>query len=772
MESLILSGFLLCQKRGEFMATIRTAIQIEDRLSQPIRAMHNAISMMVNQMEHMNVASGNMFDTSTIALMRRELGNAANSMNQIEEEIHAANNAQIGLNNRIRDGTDAMNGLLGKVMGLIGAYLSLQGLSKVIEISDELTNTKARVQLLVEDMPVIPDQLAKVDFGLGDMSDIDLAQQMIHDAAQRSYSSFKDTADMVSRIGTNARDSFSNLGEVVAFTELVQKQFGIAGASAVEASNATIQLSQALASGVLRGDELNSIFEQAPNLISTIADYMGEPLGAIRDLAADGMITADIVKNAMFAATDEINKKFDSMPVTWSQMWTYFQNEALRAFGPVLKQINDIANSDRFKKFVTGATQSLYSIASVAGQVLQTISNVGAFIYDNWHRAEAAIVAGTIALGAYAIAIAWTNREIAINLIMTATAAIRNLWYVTTTVLATWATYGFTAAMAALSIAIAANPIGWLIGAIVVLIITFYLAIAAINHFTGSSISATGIIAGAFMVLGAVIYNVIAYIWNMWASYVEFFVNAKQHGVYAVKRLLGNLANNAIDMATSMIGSFDSAATNLANMFISGANMAIKAINWVIVALNKIPGIDIGKIGQVEARTSVVADYSKLKKNINSWVGDTPEGYWEAPKMEMKNLGDAWDTGKNWGANLFNFNKGKTGPNTEALMKSINDSLGLGDKLDKGNEAGKKTADNTKKAADGIKMMNEDLKYLRDIAEREAINRYTTAEIKVDMKNENHINSDLDIDGVIDKFGERVEEVAEMLAEGGPTEGV
>lgn len=305
------------------MATIRTAIQIQDRLSQPMRTMHSAVSMMVNQMEAMHTASGTMFDTSTIALMRRELATAASSMNQIQEEIRSADNAQRGLNNRIRDGTDKMNGLLKKVGALIGAYLTLQGLGKVIEISDELTNTKARVQLLVEDMPVIPNQLAKVDFGLGDMSDVELAQQLIHDAAQRSYSSFKDTADMVARIGTNARDAFGNVGEVVAFTELVQKQFGIAGASAVEASNATIQLSQALASGVLRGDELNSIFEQAPNLISTIADYMGEPLGKIRELAADGKITASIVKNSMFAATDEINKKFDSMPVTWSQMWTF-----------------------------------------------------------------------------------------------------------------------------------------------------------------------------------------------------------------------------------------------------------------------------------------------------------------------------------------------------------------------------------------------------------------------------------------------------------------
>lgn len=727
------------------MATIRTAIQIEDRLSQPIRAMHNAISMMVNQMEHMNVASGDMFDSSSIELMRRNLTNAANSMNQIEQEIHAANNAQGGLNNRIRDGTDAMNGLLSKVMALIGAYLSLRGLGQLIEISDELTNTKARVQLLVEEMPVIPDQLAKVDFGLGDMSDIELAQQLIHDAAQRSFSSFKDTADMVSRIGTNARDSFGSLGEVVAFTELVQKQFGIAGASAVEASNATIQLSQALASGVLRGDELNSIFEQAPNLISTIADYMGEPLGAIRDLAADGMITADIVKNAMFAATDEINKKFDSMPVTWSQMWTYFQNEALRAFGPVLKQINDVANSERFKEFVSSATQALYLIAGVIGIVMNAIASTGAFIYDNWQWIAPIIFGVGSAL-----------LILASYIILVRTAILLK-----------------TAAVWAWNAALAANPVVWVVIAIIALIAIIYLAVAAINDFTGSSISATGIIAGAFMVLGSAIYNVIAYLWNMWASYIEFFVNITQGRTYAVRRLFYNLATNVLDVIISMTSGWDGFATSFVNAIVKAVNKAIQAWNRFIDLLPDNIASSIGlKVGtEFGESKSITSDLKNLKGALGDWVGEPPDDYWEAPKMEMKSLGDAWDTGYDWGANLLNSKEGTSG-NTDALMKSINDAMGLGDKLDKGNEAGKKTADNTKKAADGIKMMNEDLKYLRDIAEREAINRYTTAEIKVDMKNENHINSELDIDGIIDRFGERVEEVSEMLAEGGPMEGV
>ncbi|MDM5351564.1 tape measure protein [Lysinibacillus sphaericus] len=727
------------------MATIRTAIQIQDQLSRPVQAMHNSISMMVNQMEAMHTASGTMFDTSTIALMRRELGNAAISMNQIEQEIRGAAGAQDQLNNRIRDGTGAMDGLLGKVGALVGAYLSLQGLGKVIEISDELTNTKARVQLLVEDMPVIPDQLAKVDFGLGDMSDIELAQQLIHDAAQRSFSSFKDTADMVSRIGTNARDSFSNLSEVVAFTELVQKQFGIAGASAVEASNATIQLSQALASGVLRGDELNSIFEQAPNLISTIADYMGEPLGAIRDLAADGMITADIVKNAMFAASDDINKKFDSMPVTWSQMWTFLQNEALRAFGPVLQKINEIANSERFKAFAESATQALYLIAGVIDIVMNAIATVGSFIYDNWS------FIGPVILGVAGV----------LMTLLTYVNLVKAAIVLKTAVIWAW------------NAALYANPIVWIVIAIVALVSIIYLAVAAINHFTGSSISATGIVAGAFMVLGAAIYNVIAYMWNMWASYIEFFVNITQGRTYAVRRLFYNLATNVLDVIVSMTRGWDGFAISFVNAIIDAVNKAIQAWNWFIDKLpdgvSKTIGLKAGT--EYSHRESITSDLENLKGALGDWVGEPPDGYWEAPKMEMKSLGEAWDTGYEWGANVLDSAKGQ-GANTDALMKSANDSLGLGDKLDKGNEVGKKTADNTKKTADGVKMMNEDLKYLRDIAEREAINRYTTAEIKIDARSQNHINNEMDIDGIIDRFAEKAEETAEMLAEGGQIDNV
>lgn len=750
------------------MATIRTSINMADNLSPVFQSINSVLQLTISGFENLQGASGDAIDISRLQQAQRELARVDQMFDRIGNEIQGAEHSQEQLNHRIRDGTNAMNGLVGKVGALIGAYLSLQGLAKAIEISDELTNTKARVQLLVEEMPILPDQLTKVEIGLGDMSDVKIAEKLINDAAQRSFSSFKETADMVSRIGSNARDAFSSVSEVVAFTELVQKQFGIAGASAEEAGNATIQLSQALASGVLRGDELNSIFEQAPNLIGTIADYMDVPLGKIRDLAAEGKVSASIVKNAMFAAADEINGKFDSMPVTWAQRWTVFQNEALKAFGPILKKINNLANSERFIQFSESATQAMYLLAAVIEFTLNKISGVGAFVYDNWSLIAPVIRGVTIALLINAAAWAWNNRAIAINAFMTATAAIRNLWYVATTVLSTWATYGFTAAMAALSIAIAANPIGWLIAAIVILISLFYLAVAAVNHFAGTSISATGIIAGAFMVLAASIYNQVAYIWNIFASLAEFFVNVWKHPMYSVKKLFYNLTSNVLDYAISMTKGWDNFATNFVNAIISAVNGAIKAWNWFVDLL---PSEIKTKVGletksEYSHRDSITSDIENLKGKLGDWVGEAPDGYWEAPKMEMKSLGDAWDKGYNWGKDPFGKDKNKGGSD-DKLKDAIDKALALGNKVDKGNDAAKKTAGNTKKMADGVKLMNDELKYLRDFAEREAINRYTTAEIHLDARSENYINSEADIDGIIDQFVEKLEEAAEIAAEGG-----
>lgn len=755
------------------MATIRTAIQIQDRLSQPMRAMHNAVSMMVNQMEAMNAASGHMMDTSSIEIARRELARTADQLNRIENEVRDADNAQQKFNNHIRDGTGAADGLLGKIMGVVAAYLSLRFIGDIVKLSDDMANIDARLNLAVESMPKVDPIATNIEVDTSGLTEVQQLQQQIFDAAQRSYAPYTQTADLVGKLSMNAKDAFGNTTEVVAFAELLNKQFGIAGTNAEGVASATLQLTQALGSGVLRGEELNSVFESAPTIIQNIADHLGVSIGAIRKMAADGELTASVVKNAMFAAADDINQKFNSMPLTFEQIWTAFKNEALWAFKDVLQSINNIFNSDRFAGFRESAGQSLQIVATLASYALSAIAAVGGFIYDNWSFIAPIVGTATVALGAYIIALLAVKSATMAVAAWKGILAIRTAGQAAATMLATGATYAQTVAQHGLNAALYASPITWIIMAIILLVGIIYLAVAAINHFAGTSISATGIIAGAFMVLGSAIYNVIAYLWNMWASYVEFFVNVWKHPMYSVKRLFYNLATNVLDVIISMTSGWDSFATNFVNAIVDAVNLAIQAWNWFINLLPESVASNIGlKVGTEFGHSkSITSDLKGLKGALGDWVGEAPTDYWEAPKMEMKSLGAAWDTGYNWGANLFKKDENKN--NTDDLInKAIDDALAIGDKLDKGNDAGKKTADNTKKAADGIKMLNEDLKYLRDIADREAINRYTTAEINIDARSENTINNEMDIDGVIDRFTEKAEEAAEMLAEGGPTEDV
>ncbi|MER1958795.1 MAG: tape measure protein [Solibacillus sp.] len=723
------------------MATIRTAIQIQDGLSSAFKSMNIAMQATINSFESLQRASGNAVDTSSIEIARRELARAETAFNDIETQIREADHQQDRFNQSIRDGTTAASGMLGKLMGVAAAYLSFQTGKDILGLSDTITNTTARLNMMNDGMQTTAE-----------------LQEMIFASAERSLASYLDTADVVSKLGMRAKDAFASNKETILFAENLNKLFAIAGASQQEMASASLQLTQALGSGVLRGEELNAVFEAAPNVIQTIADYLDVPIGKIRDMASDGEITADIVKNAMLGATSAINDQFDKMPKTWEQNVTTFKNNAIRAFDEMFKRIEELANSSKFNDFANSASKSLNVLAGVAIAALNTFASIAGFVYDNW--AFIAPIVGTVTTAM----LLYGGALIGIKLTTMAVASWQGILAARATMV-TGATFAQTAAQHGLNTAMYANPVTWVIAGFMALIAVFYLGIATINHFAGTSISATGLIAGVFGALGAFLHNMVAFWWNLFASIAEFFYNVWIDPVYATKKLLGSIAETTINMAQSMIGSFDSAATNLANMFVDAANTAISAINWVSDAINNLTGIDFGKMGTINQKSSVTADYTGLKGKINDWIGDAPTGTWSAPKMEMKGIPDAFNSGYDWGANLFS-GLNNSEPSTfdtslENLLNSINDSVG------EGADAGKDTAKKAKKIADKANILVDDLKYLRDIAEREAINRYTTAEINVDARSENHIHHDTDIVGIVNHFGEKVEEVAQTLAEGG-----
>lgn len=756
------------------MATIRTTIMVNDMMSQQFRAMNMAMTSVIGSFQSLQSATGNAVDTSSLEAAQRELqqiesqlnqvgqgiqqaGSGPNSLNQqmnqlgngiqqastaqrslnnqinqTQQGIQQANIAQQHLNQSIRVGGNVAAGLLGTLGGIVGMYAIIQGIGEAVNLSDEYTNTAARLEMMND--------------GLQTTAEL---QQMIYESAQRSYSAYSDTADIVAKLGTNAAEAFNTNKEAVAFAELLNKQFSIAGTSTEEMNSALLQLTQALGSGVLRGEELNAVFESAPNIIRTISDYLGVSIGEIREMASEGQITADVVKMAMFAAADDINAKFASMPLTWSQLWISFKREAMWAFQDVLAEINNIANSERLLSFFEDIKLSLHVLAQVTLSTIQILASIGGFIYDNW------AIIGPIVLGVAGVLLVFAGSMIAVQV-------------------ATWLA---TAAVWAWNAAMAANPVVWVIAAIVILISLFYLLIGVINQVTGTSISATGIIAGAFMFLAAHIYNQVAFIWNVFAAFWEFFVNVAQHPIYSVKKLFYNLANSVLDQMIAMTSGWDSFATAFVNAILWAVNEAIKAWNWFVDLL---PSDIASKVGLEKGSgfsytTSFTSDLGNMKKGLDNWLGDAPADYWEAPKMEFQNLRGAWDTGYNFGSDVLGsmgFDLGTEGLKTgfDDLLKGMDAGPGglggLQDAVEKGNGAGRDTAGNTKKMADSVDLLADDLKYLKDLAEREAINRYTTGSIKIDVKNDNHINNDMDLDGIIDKFAERLEEAVDTVAEG------
>ena len=350
------------------MGNIRAAIALYDGVTSPLQSMHKAMGVVLNTFESMQQASGRAVDTAAIREAREEWAKAGTAFDAIEENIRNANNEQQKFNNSIRGGNNSANGLLSTIKKIAVAAGGIVGINKVQNISDKLASTKARLNLLVDDG-----------------GSVDVLEQKIMASAQRSRSAYFDTASAVAKLGLNAGNAFGgNMDQVIAFMEQVNKQFVIGGATAQEQSNAMIQLTQAMAAGALRGEELNSILDGAPGIARAIEKYMGIAEGSIKTVAQEGKVTAEVVKNAMFAMADETNAKFDSMPKTWAQIWAGMKNKALSMFAPILTKINQIANSTKFQQVTTALINGLAGVANVASSALDILIAVASVFVDNW----------------------------------------------------------------------------------------------------------------------------------------------------------------------------------------------------------------------------------------------------------------------------------------------------------------------------------------------------------------------------------------------------
>lgn len=715
----------------------------------------SAIQQRIQQIENNPVNVGADNANAELEQLRMQLNQAIqeqNSLNQAMQnmDVSAANDAYLRLsqtvgnteryirdnvdeqgrfNQEISAGTQQANELTNTIKRAVAAYVSIQTVGKALNISDELVQTTSRLNMMNDGVQTTAELV-----------------NMVYAAAQDARGSFSQMADVVARFGNNAKDAFSSSEEVVAFADLIQKQMTIAGASTQEAANAELQLSQALGSGVLRGDELNSIFEQAPNLIQNIADYLDVPIGKIREMAADGELSADVVKAAIFSAADDINSKFNEMPMTWGQMWQSMQNTALIAFQPVLQRLNDLANSEAFQTFIQGAIEAMATLANILLNVFDLAVSIGTFIGDNWSIIAPIVYGIVAALTAY---IAISAIVAAINGVMAIAEGVK----AAAQMMATGATFAETAAQQGLNAALMACPLTWIIMLILALIVVIFAVCNAIAKMTGIANSGFGVITGGVNVV------------------IQFFKNL---GLTVANIALG-IGNAIAALASNMMTAFHNAICSIQSWFYNLLSTALSVIEGICSALNKLPFVEFDYSGISSAADDYAAKASEAAGNKEDYqsISDAfNEGFTTFDAFQDGWASDAFNAGAAWGDGVAdkvsNFSLSDVFgqidiPNVSDYTSGFSDAIansGVGDGI--GN-----IDDNTGKIKDSLDITEEDLKYLRDIAEQEAINRFTTAEINVDMSGmQNTVNSGDDIDGFMTKLTDSVNEAVDNMTEG------
>lgn len=734
------------------------AVQDMNTMQQRLSAIQQRIQQIENNPVNVGADSAN----AELEQLRMQLNQAIqeqNSLNQAMQnmDVSAANDAYLRLsqtvgnteryirdnvdeqgrfNQEISAGTQQANELTNTIKRAVAAYVSIQSVGKALNISDELVQTTSRLNMMNDGVQTTAELV-----------------NMVYAAAQDARGSFSQMADVVARFGNNAKDAFSSSEEVVAFADLIQKQMTIAGASTQEAANAELQLSQALGSGVLRGDELNSIFEQAPNLIQNIADYLDVPIGKIREMAADGELSADVVKAAIFSAADDINSKFNEMPMTWGQMWQSMQNTALIAFQPVLQRLNDLANSEAFQTFIQGAIEAMATLANVVLNIFELVGTVGGFIADNWSVISPIIYGVIAALAVYA---AYLGIVKGIEIASAAATAIHSVAMsakIGVMAALTGQTMAATAAQMGYNGALYACPVVWIIVLIIALIAVIMAVCSAIAKMTGVANSGFGVITGGVNVV------------------IQFFKNL---GLTVANIALG-IGNAIAALASNMMTAFHNAICSIQSWFYNLLSTALSVIEGICAALNKLPFVEFDYSGISSAADDYAAKASEAAGNKEDYqsISDAfNEGFTTFDAFQDGWASDAFNAGAAWGDGVAdkvsNFSLsdvfGQTDiPNVGDYTSGFSDAIansGVGDSI--GN-----IDDNTGKIKDSLEVSEEDLKYLRDIAEQEAINRFTTAEINVDMSGmQNTVNSGDDIDGFMTKLTDSVNEAVDNMTEG------
>lgn len=740
------------------MATLANRIELDDGVTSVLTRIEraaNRVSDAFERMEHTGGLNNNNIAERMQSASIQTVG-LANGLSQATSEASRLGqviNSTFGQFTLANLASDAIGNLVGKLASLPG---------QVMDTAQEYAGIESRMRLVV-----------------GSQEAVEQMNERIYHAALRSNASFDAMADSVAKIGLTAKEAFPDPNEIVPFMEGIQKLMAIGGTAGENAKATMLQLTQALGSGVLQGDEFRSIAEQAPLIEKILAQEMskvtGEHItqGMLKDLASKGQVTAELLKSAILNNMDEINAQFSDATKTASDRLANIGTVAYKAFIPVFQQINAIFNSEAMGNFVARIEGALPLVANEVLYLVNCFGYVAGAIYDTASTfVDLLQASGVIDLIAnnigmivpviMGLAAAFvTMKAIALMSILPTVSAI---WAQVTALYAqavaaigsTWATLQMTAATIAdiyategLTAALYACPLTWVAGAVMALVVVFYAAVEAVNYFADTSISATGVIFGVFAWLFAGIHNMITFAWNSFLTFAEFLANVFVDPANAIQNFFSMMWSNVVQLVAA-------------------------AVNDIIGLISKIPGMDkvVGGISAESIGISYTADITPIVGGVDL------SGY----RMAYADGADWFDTGYGLGDALEQRIGGLGSfslpdiriPSEEeehgaTSSRNNTDDGGVGGASGgKGDGSGKRTADNTGRMADMMDMMEEDIKFLREYANQEAIDQYTTATVKISMGGvTNNVSSGLDLDGVIsglaDGLIERMQAGAEKV---------
>lgn len=594
---------------------------------------------------------------------------------------------------------------------LIGTVASLAAVKQGMDLTDIYTNTNAR--------------LAMVTDGLAEQKSL---QADIFAAADRARGSYVEMANAASKLKMLAGDSFGSNQEAIGFAELLTKSLKVSGAGQAEQNSAFLQLTQAMTSGKLQGDEFRSVMENAPMVADAIATYMGKSKAELKELSSKGVITADIIKNAMFWAADDINAKFDTMPMTFADVWQKIKNAGMYAFGGVFEKANAMLNSDMGQAAIQNLTGLIYISAGAFSALLDGIG----WVADKMDVLGPIVLGVAAAWGIYNIALGTYKGLLLVSMAVQKAHAASQAVHAAFLMLESGETFTATVAQHGFNAALLACPITWIIGGIIALVALFYAGVAAVNHFAGTSVSATGLIGGAFGVLAAFMYNGFIFpIWNAFAMFANFLGNVCFNNPTAAVKIL------FLDMANTCIGYV--------------LNMA-KAIENII---NKIPGVTVDITSGLENFKSGLETEISTIKDESGW-----KEYVKQP--ELMDYTTAASKG-------YQFGSGIADKASNLFSGFAPDFGGSGMDFSQLATAGNPATVKGTGKGGAVKVENEeDLEWMRKLAERDYVARIAQNTLAPNIRVEftGPITKEADVDGVASHMAEQLKEIIATAPEG------